>query len=194
MRKLIYSMQVSLDGYIADPRGEIDWSVPDPELFQFHIEQTRELCAHLCGRRLYEVMTYWETAEENLELPEPEREFARLWNALPKIVFSRTLERVDGSYTLASGSPVEEVARLKEEPGGDIAVGGAGLAAACIEAGLVDELRPFVLPVVLGGGTPFLPPLEERIELELLETRRVGSSVVYQRHRCGRPGEPARER
>jgi dihydrofolate reductase len=192
MRKLIYSMQASLDGYIADPQGEIDWSVPEPELFQFHIEQTRELGAHLCGRRLYEVMTYWETADENPELPEPEREFARLWRALPKVVFSRTLERVEGTYTLASGEPAEEVARLKEEPGADIAVGGAGLAAACIEAGLVDEIRSFVYPVILGGGTPFLPPLEERIELELLETRRVGSSVVYQRHRCGRPGEPVR--
>jgi dihydrofolate reductase len=184
MRRLIYSMGVSLDGFIAGPRGEIDWSAPEPELFRFHIQQVRELGAHLCGRRLYEEMTYWETADENPALPEPEREFARLWQELPKVVFSTSLERVEGSYTLASGELAEEVARLKGEPGPDLAVGGASLAAACIAAGLVDEIRPFVYPVALGGGTPFLPPLDERIDLELLETRTLGSRVVYLRYRC----------
>src|SRR5687767_15744003 len=101
MGKLIYSMGVSLDGFIAGPAGEIDWSAPDEELHRFHNEQTRELGAHLCGRRLYEVMRYWETAAENPSAPEHEIEFARIWNALPKIVFSRTLERVEGDASLA---------------------------------------------------------------------------------------------
>ena len=129
MRKVIYSMGVSLDGFIAGPDGEIDWSAPDEELHRFHNEQTRELGAHLCGRRLYETMVYWETADENPSPAEHVLEFARIWKALPKIVFSTTLERVEGNARLASGGVAEEVAKLKEQPGKDLAVGGAGLAA-----------------------------------------------------------------
>jgi len=183
MRKLIYSMGVSLDGFIAGPDGEIDWSAPDVELHRFHNEQTRELGAHLCGRRLYEEMLYWETAEENPSAAEHEREFARIWKRLPKIVFSTTLEKVVGNAKLAGDGVADEVARLKREPGKDLAVGGAGLAATCIELGLVDEYRLFVSPVVLGGGTPFFPALERRIDLELVETRTFGSRVVYLRYR-----------
>ena len=183
MRKLIYSMGVSLDGFIAGPDGEIDWSAPDVELHRFHNEQTRELGAHLCGRRLYEEMLYWETAEENPSAAEHEREFARIWKRLPKIVFSTTLEKVVGNAKLAGDGFADEVARLKREPGKDLAVGGAGLAATCIELGLVDEYRLFVSPVVLGGGTPFFPALERRIDLELVETRTFGSRVVYLRYR-----------
>jgi len=183
MRKLIYSMGVSLDGFIAGPDGEIDWSAPDVELHRFHNEQTRELGAHLCGRRLYEEMLYWETAEENPSAAEHEREFARIWKRLPKIVFSTTLEKVVGNAKLAGDGVADEVARLKREPGKDLAVGGAGLAATCIELALVDEYRLFVSPVVLGGGTPFFPALERRIDLELVETRTFGSRVVYLRYR-----------
>jgi dihydrofolate reductase len=183
MRKLIYSMGVSLDGFIAGPDGEIDWSAPDAELHRFHNEQTRELGAHLCGRRLYEEMLYWETAEENPSAAEHEREFARIWKRLPKIVFSTTLEKLVGNARLAGDGVADEVARLKREPGEDLAVGGAGLAATCIELGLVDEYRLFVSPVVLGGGTPFFPALERRIDLELVETRTFGSRVVYLRYR-----------
>ena len=183
MRKLIYSMGVSLDGFIAGPDGEIDWSAPDVELHRFHNEQTRKLGAHLCGRRLYEEMLYWETAEENPSAAEHEREFARIWKRLPKIVFSTTLEKVVGNAKLAGDGVADEVARLKREPGKDLAVGGAGLAATCIELGLVDEYRLFVSPVVLGGGTPFFPALERRIDLELVETRTFGSRVVYLRYR-----------
>jgi dihydrofolate reductase len=182
-RKLIYSMGVSLDGFIAGPGGEIDWSAPDEELHRFHNEQTRELGAHLCGRRLYEEMRYWETADQNPSAAEHELEFARIWKALPKIVFSKTLESVEGNARLARGGIAEEVARLKEQPGKDLAVGGAGLAAAMIELGLVDEFGLFVSPVVLGGGTPFFPALEERVDLELVETRTFGSRVVYARYR-----------
>lgn len=183
MRKVIYSMGVSLDGFIAGPNGEIDWSAPDEELHRFHNRQTRELGAHLCGRRLYEVMAYWETAEENPLAAEHELEFARIWKDLPKIVFSKTLEKVEGNARLVRDGVVEEVAKLKAQPGKDMAVGGAGLASTFIELGLVDEYRLFVSPVVLGGGTPFFPALDERINLELVETRTFGSRVVYVRYR-----------
>jgi dihydrofolate reductase len=182
MRKVIYSMGVSLDGFIAGPKGEIDWSAPDEELHRFHNEQTRELGAHFCGRGLYEVMLYWETAEENPSAPEHVLEFAHIWKQLPKIVFSETLEKVEGNATLATDGIAEEVARLKQQPGKDLAVGGAGLASAFTKLGLVDEYRLFVSPVVLGGGTRFFPALEERINLELVETRTFGSRVVYVRY------------
>jgi dihydrofolate reductase len=182
-RKVIYSIGVSLDGYIAGPGGEFDWAAPDEELHRFHNEQTRELGAVLCGRRLYEEMVYWETAHENPSLPEYALEFARIWQELPKVVFSTTLEEVEGNARLARDGIAEEVARLKEEAGGDLSVGGAGLAASVVRLGLVDEFRPFVSPVVVGGGTPFFPTLEERLDLELLETRTFGSRVVYLRYR-----------
>jgi dihydrofolate reductase len=182
MRKLIYSMGVSLDGFIAGPNGEIDWGAPDEELHRFHNEQTRELDAHFCGRRLYETMVYWETADKDPSAGEIEIEFARIWQAIPKIVFSTTLETVEGNARLATDGIAEEVARLREQPGKDLSVGGAGLAAAFMELGLIDEFRQFVSPVVLGGGTPYFPALSERIDLELVETRTFGSRVVYLRY------------
>jgi dihydrofolate reductase len=185
VRKVIFSMGASLDGFIAGPGGAIDWTAPDAELHRFHNEQTRELGTHLCGRRLYEAMVYWETAEETESLGAPELEFARIWKALPKIVFSRTLQTVAGNARLARAGVAEELATLKEETGKDIAVGGAGLASTLTQLGLIDEYRLFVSPVVLGGGTPFFPPLDERIHLELVETRTFGSRVVYLRYRRG---------
>jgi dihydrofolate reductase len=183
MRKLIYSMGVSLDGFIAGPNGEIDWSAPDEELHRFHNQQTRELGAHLCGRRLYEVMEYWETAEEKPSISECEHEFARIWKDLPKIVFSKTLDEVIGNARLVRDGVAEEVIKLKELPGKDLAVGGAGLACTLTELGLIDEYRLFISPVLLGAGTPFFPPLEERITLELLDTQTFGARVVYVRYR-----------
>jgi dihydrofolate reductase len=182
MRKLIYSMGVSLDGFIAGPDGDIDWSAPDEELHRFHNEHAREVGAELYGRRLYETMRYWETAEENPSAQEVELEFARIWKDTPKIVFSKTLDKVEGNARLVKDNVAEEVAKLKEEPGKDLAVGGAGLASSLIELGLVDEYRLFVSPVVLGGGTPYFPALDERINLELVETRTFGSRVVYLRY------------
>lgn len=182
-RRLIYSMGVSLDGYIAGPDGGFDWAAPDEELHGFHNEQTRELGVHLCGRRLYETMLYWEGAEQNPGLGAIELEFARIWQDLPKLVFSTTLDRVQGNARLAEGGLAEELARLKGEPGKDLAVGGAGLAAAAAQLGLIDEYRLFVSPVVVGGGTPFFPALDEQINLELVETRTFGSRVVYLRYR-----------
>lgn len=174
------SMGVSLDGFIAGPDGEIDWTVPDEELFQFHIDQTRELSAHLCGRGLYEAMLVWETAPETRWDPR-ELEFARIWKALPKVVFSSTLEQVEGNATMATDDVATEVAKRKE--GGNVSVGGAGLAATLVELDLIDEYRLFVYPVVLGGGTPYFPARAERLNLELIETRTFGSRVVYLRYR-----------
>jgi dihydrofolate reductase len=179
MRKVIYSMSVSLDGFIADPAGAIDWSPPDDELHRFHNQRVAEIDVQFLGRRLYETMLYWETADQNPSASEIELEFARIWRDLPKIVFSNTLEEVEGNYRLAADGIAEEVGRLKEQPGKDLAVGGAGLAAAFMDLGLVDEFQIFVNPVVLGGGTPFFPALADRIELELAETRTFGSRVVY---------------
>ena len=177
-----------LDGSVAGrlhrrSRDDIDWSAPDEELHRFHNQQTQEIGAQLCGRGLYEVMTYWETADENPSTPEHELEFARIWKDLPKIVFSRTLESVEGNARLVRDGVAEEVAKLKEQPGKDLAVGGAGLASTCMRLSLIDEYRLFVSPVVLGGGTPYFPALEERIDLELVETRTFGSRVVYVRYR-----------
>ena len=183
MRKLIYSMGVSLDGYIAGPDGAIDWSAPDEELHRFHNQHARETGVELYGRRLYETMRYWETAEESPSAPEHELEFARIWKDTPKIVLSKTLEKVEGNARLVREDVVEAVAELKEQPGKDLAVGGAGLASTLTKAGLIDEYRPFVSPVVLGGGTPYLSALDERINLELVETRTFGSRVVYLRYR-----------
>jgi dihydrofolate reductase len=182
MRKLIYSMGVSLDGFIAGPDGEIDWSAPDEELHRFHNQQMREIGVQLCGRRLYETMVYWETAEENPSATDYELEFARIWKELPKIVFSKTLEKVEGNARLVTDVAAEEVAKLKEQPGKDLAVGGAGLASTFIKLGLIDEYRLFVSPVVLGGGTPYFPALDDRVHLALVETRTFGSRVVYLRY------------
>jgi dihydrofolate reductase len=186
-RKLIYSMTVSLDGYIAGPDGTIDWSVPDEELFRFHTEGVQETDVQLCGRRLYETMVYWETAEDS-PLAADQVKFAQIWKALPKVVFSTTLESVVGNTRLASDDVGEEVSRLKEQPGKDIAVGGAGLAGACMKLELIDEWRLFVSPVLLGGGTPYFPRSENRISLELIETRTFSSRVVYLRYRRASDG------
>jgi dihydrofolate reductase len=178
-------MAVSLDGYIAGPRGEGGWAAPDEELHRFHNDQARELGLHLLGRRLYEVMAYWETAEErNPTAPQHELEFARIWKVLPKIVYSTTLEEVEGDSRLSRGDPADEVLELKQKSGADIAVGGAALASSLTAHGLIDEYHLFVTPVVLGGGRPFFAG-DTRLDLELLETRIFGSGVVYLRYGRG---------
>jgi dihydrofolate reductase len=188
MRTVIYSMSVSLDGFIAGPDGDIGWTAPDQELFRFHVAQTREIGAHLCGRRLYEEMLVWETPETRWSDPDA-LEFARIWKAIPKVVFSTTLYEVQGNARLASGEVAGEVAKLRAAPGeGAISVGGAGLASTLIKLDLIDEYRLFVKPVVLGRGTPYFPALNRRIELELLETQTFGSPVVYLRYRRGQRG------
>jgi dihydrofolate reductase len=184
MRSVTYSMNVSLDGYIVGPDGGFDWSAPDAEVFRFWIDEIRQVGVHLLGRRLYETMLYWETAEQEQTLDEAELEWAAIWKALPKVVFSTTLSAVQGNARLISGGLAEEVERLRAEPGqGEIAIGGATLAAEVAVAGLVDEYRAMVYPVLVGGGVPFFPRGERRVDLELVEARSFNSGVVYLRYR-----------
>jgi dihydrofolate reductase len=182
---LIYSMSVSVDGFIADREGAFGWSVPNEEQFAFHIVQTRELGGFLCGRKLYETMLVWET-DPSLRDDEAGAEFADVWCAIPKVVFSRTLDSVQGNARLATASVAEEAAAALDATDKDVGIGGAGLAAAAFELGLVDELRMFRNPVVVGGGTPFLPPVTEDVRLDLVETRTFGSRVIYERYRRAR--------
>lgn len=178
---LIYSMSVSVDGFIADRAGAIGWTVPGDEQFRFHIEQTLQVGRCLCGRALYETMLPWET-DPSWRDDELQAAFADVWSAIPKVVFSRTLDRVEGNARLAEASLADEVAAALGATDKDVSIGGAGLAAAAVELGLVDEFRMFRNPVILGGGTPFLPPVADEIPLHLIETRTFGSRVVYERY------------
>jgi dihydrofolate reductase len=182
---LIYSMSVSVDGFITDRDGAIGWGVPDDEQFQFHVEQVRELGGYLCGRKLYETMLPWET-DPAMRDNELHAQFADAWCAIPKIVFSHTLGSVEGDARLAENSVAEETAAATEATSKDVAIGGAGLAAAAIQLDLVDELRIFRNPIAVGGGTPFLPAVADHVRLDLLETRTFGSRVVYERYRRAR--------
>jgi dihydrofolate reductase len=179
---LIYSMSVSVDGFIADREGAFEWAAPSEELFRFHLARTREVGGFLCGRRLYETMLVWDT-DPSLRDDELGAAFADVWCAIPKVVFSRTLDSVEGNARLAQGSVAEEAAAALEATDKDVAIGGAGLAATAVELGLVDELRMFRNPVVVGGGTPFLPPVTGDVPLALIETRTFGSRVIYERYR-----------
>lgn len=181
MPHVIYEMGVSADGYIAGPDGTFDWATPDEELHRFHNEQARTLAGHLLGRRLYETMVYWETADDPSDTS---REFAAIWQALPKVVFSRTLDAIVGANTkLARGDLRTELAALQESVQGDVAVGGAGLAAEAARLDLIDEYRLFVYPVAVGGGVPFFPH-DHRVDMDLIETRTFSSRVVYLRYRA----------
>jgi dihydrofolate reductase len=181
MGKLIYTMNVSLDGFVETSDHRVDWSVIDDEVHSWFTDDLRGLDASLYGRRLYEVMTaYWPTAASDPAANETRLEYARIWNALPRIVFSNSLKSVDFNSRLVSGDVGEQLAKLRAEFDGDLEVGGPTLAAEFIRRGLVDEYRLVVHPVVLGAGTPFFPPLARPIGLRLIETRVFGSGVVYQ--------------
>ena len=187
MRSVTYSMSMSLDGYIVGPDGRFDWTVPDPDVFRFWIDEIRGVGVHLMGRRLYETMLYWETADHDPSLGDAELEWAALWKPLPKVVFSTTLSAVQGNARLASSGVAEEIERLRAESGeGDIAIGGATLAAEAAALGLIDEYQVIVYPVLVGGGIPFFPQRERRVDLELVETRTFSSNVVYLRYRVVR--------
>lgn len=183
MRKVTYAMGVSLDGYIVGPDGRFDWTDPDPEVFQFWIDQTRELGVHLLGRRLYETMLYWETAEADPSLGAAEREWTALWLGLPKVVFSHSLTAVQGNARMAAGGLAEEIERLRCEPGGgDIAIGGATLAAAAADLDLIDEYHMIVHPVLVGGGIPYFAHHERHVDLQLMETRTFAGKLVWMRY------------
>jgi len=178
---LIYSMGVSVDGFITDRTGGFSWTVPTEDQFRFHTSQVTELGRYLCGRRLYQTMLPWET-DPSMRDNALGAAFADVWCALPKVVFSRTLESVVGNARLAEASVAEEVAAALAATDKDVAIGGAGLASAAIELGLVDELRVFRNPIVVGGGTPFLPPVTDEIRLDLIETRTFASRVIYEHY------------
>jgi dihydrofolate reductase len=180
---LICSMSVSVDGFIADRDGEFGWATPSDELVRFHHAGVGELGGYLLGRKLYETMLVWET-DPSMREDEAGAAFSDVWSALPKVVFSRTLDSVQGANTrLAEASLAEEVAAALDATDKDVSIGGAGLAGQAIELGLVDELRIFRHPVLVGGGTPLLPPVTEAVPLELIETRTFASRVIFERYR-----------
>jgi len=180
-------MSASLDGYIVGPDGSFDWPGFDKDVFRFWIDEIRGVGAHLMGRRLYETMLYWETADQDPALGEAELEWASLWKPIPKVVFSSTLSELAGNARLASGGIAAEIERLRAEPGdGEIAIGGATLAAEAAALDLIDEYRLIVYPVLVGGGIPYFARSERRVDLELVETRTVNSKVVYLRYRVVR--------
>jgi dihydrofolate reductase len=186
-RRVTYSMGMSLDGYIAGPDGTFDWTAPDDEFFAWVTDEIRQVGVHLMGRRLYESMLYWETADQDPELSEAMLVWAALWKAIPKVVFSSTLSEVEGNARLATDGLADEIARLRAEPAdGDIAIGGATLGVAAADLDLIDEYRARVYPVLVGGGNPYFAHHGRRVDLELVETRTFGSGIVYLRERVVR--------
>jgi dihydrofolate reductase len=178
MAKLIYSAIASLDGYVADASGNFDWAAPDEEVHAFVNDLERSIGAYLYGRRMYETMLAWETMLLD-DQPAEVRDFAEIWRAADKVVYSKTLDSVSSARTrLERDFDPDAVRRVKAAAGGDLTVGGPGLAAQAIRTGLVDEYHLFLTPVVVGGGTQALPD-GVRLELELLDERRFGSGVVH---------------
>jgi dihydrofolate reductase len=183
MRKVIYSMSVSLDGYVETTNREIDWVIVDEELHTFFNDQAREMGASLYGRRMYELMAdFWPTADVKPQIPAYIVEYARIWKDMPKIVFSKTLNKVEWNSRLVRDDIAGEITKLKALPGKDLDIGGPTIASTFIHLGLVDEYRLFVNPVVLGGGMPFFPALNHPINLQLIESRAFGSGVIYLRY------------
>jgi dihydrofolate reductase len=192
MGRLIYSMSVSLDGFVDTASHSIDWVHVDEELHAFFNDEARAMSAFLYGRRMYELMAaYWPTAGDDPSATPAEVDFARIWKPMPKVVFSTTLERVDWNSRLVRDGVGEEVARLKVQPGFDMGVGGPTVASTLMQLGLIDEIHLFVNPVILGAGTRFFPALDDRIGLTLLETRTFDAGVVYLRYETdGLPRQP----
>jgi dihydrofolate reductase len=184
MRKIIYAINVSLDGFIEDKNGNIDWSNPSEELHRYFGDLELEVDVHLYGRRMYDVMSYWKTADANTSTPDYEREYAQRWKQVANVVFSHTLEQVSAPDRLVKDKVAEEILRLKAQPGKAMLVGGPALAASLLQLDLVDEVRLVVHPVILGGGKPMFPSLDQALRLRLVETRQFEGGVVllkYQR-------------
>ena len=175
-------MMVSLDGFVARANGDLDWGLIDEEIHTFVNNQQREIGTYLHGSGLHQVMTYWETADQNLSSPAYELEFAKIWQNMPKMIFSNTLAEVRGNASLFQGDIVTEIGKMKQQPGKNMDVGGPTFAATFMKLGLVDEFGLFVHPVVLGSGIPFFPLLETPLTLQLVETRSFQSGVVYLRY------------
>jgi dihydrofolate reductase len=183
MAKLIYSAIMSLDGYIADEQGNFDWAAPDEEVHRFVNDLERPVGTYLYGRRMYEVMAAWETMDRVPDQPQVSLDFARIWQAADKVVYSRTLETVSSARTrIERQFDPEAVRQLKDSTGPDLSVGGPHLAAQAIQAGLVDEYHLFITPTVVGGGNQALPD-HVRLDLDLEDERRFASGVVFLRYR-----------
>ena len=182
MGKLICTEITSLDGYINDEDGKFDWSAPDPEVHQFVNDLERPIGTYLYGRRLYEVMKYWETAHLQPEVSPVELDYAQVWQSADKVVYSGTLDKVDSERTRIERSfDPDAVRALKETTDADLSIGGPTLSAHAYRAGLVDEVRLLISPVIVGGGTRALPD-RVRVDLSLAEERRFGNGVVYLRY------------
>jgi dihydrofolate reductase len=184
MAKLIYEAITSLDGYIEDADGKFDWAEPDEELHAFVNDLERPVGTYLYGRRMYETMVFWESPPDLAEQPHVVQDFAEIWQAADKIVYSKALQTVTSAKTrIERAFDPEAVRQLKATAARDLTVGGSELAAQAIEAGLVDEYHLFLVPVVVGGGKRSLPERNVRVNLELLEERRFGNGTVYLRYR-----------
>jgi dihydrofolate reductase len=184
MRKIILMMSISLDGFIEGPDRDIDWHLVDDELHTHFNEQLSAMGAFLSGRVTYELMAgFWPTADTDPSSTGPMVEFARIWRDMPKIVFSRTLERADWNTAVVRAVVAEEVTALKAQPGGDLVLGGADLAAAFMRHDLIDEYRLYVHPVVIGQGKPLFQASDTKVDLRLVETRTFGNGVVLLRYR-----------
>ncbi|MFE5190304.1 dihydrofolate reductase family protein [Streptomyces sp. NPDC056628] len=188
MRKLIYGMNVSLDGYIAAAGDDIGWSgPPSEELFQWWLDLEQACDLALYGRKLWETMSsYWPTGDQQPGASPAEMEFARAWRDTPKVVFSSTIDKVDWNARLVTGDAVAEITRLKAGEGGPMHIGGATLAAAAVRAGLVDEYVVATHPVMVGGGTPFFTALDSWVNLNTLDTRTFPGGVVMTRYETRR--------
>jgi dihydrofolate reductase len=182
MRRVIYMMNVSLDGFVEGPDGKFGWSMPDEEVHRFHNEAARQMGAFLYGRRMYETMAGWQTLDSDSSRPDYVVEYARIWRATPKIVFSSTLETVGENCRLVKGDAAAEMGKLMQQPGGDLAVSGPGLAASLARQGLVDEYQLVVYPVIVGGGKSYFPGLNKEVGLRLRETHAFKSGAVYLRY------------
>ncbi|MFE9373064.1 dihydrofolate reductase family protein [Streptomyces sp. NPDC006711] len=183
MRKLIYGMNVTLDGYIAAPGDDIGWSAPSDELFQFWSDQLLETDLSLYGGKLWKTMSsYWPTGDQQPNATPAEIEFARRWRDMAKVVFSSTIDTVDWNTRLVPGDAVAEITRLKAEDGGPMDIGGATLAGAAMRAGLIDEYVLATAPVLVGGGTPFFTVLDNWVNLNLVETRTLPCGVILTRY------------
>ncbi|WNO73570.1 dihydrofolate reductase family protein [Streptomyces sp. AM8-1-1] len=187
MRKLIYGMNVSLDGYIAAPGDDIGWGVPSDELFAFWSDQLQGTDLTLYGRKLWQTMSsYWPTGDQQPNATPAEIEFARRWRDMSKVVFSSTIDQVDWNTRLVTGDAVAEIARLKAEDGGPMDIGGATLAGAAMRAVLIDEYVLATVPVLVGGGKPFFTALDSWVNLNLVETRMFPGGVVLTRYETRR--------
>lgn len=181
MRKILFVQNVSLDGFIEDSQGNFDWTMPSEELHWHYNELEKNVDINFYGRRLSETMDYWLTAHENPDAPDVEIDFANAWLKTERIVFSKTLEKVEGNASIRREVDLDEIRKLKNQPGNLLMVGGAGLASTFIKHGLVDEFRVYIYPVIIGGGKPMFQ-VEKKINLKLIEKKEFEGGIVMLRY------------